>query len=62
MRKIFRRLAVRLGMWGLPVVILGETAGVGAIYDNLRRNRLTGFWPVLCVRTPSIARFFLVLC
>ncbi|PWH11900.1 MAG: undecaprenyl-phosphate galactose phosphotransferase WbaP [Anaerolineae bacterium] len=58
MRKIFRRLAVRLGMWGLPVVVLGETAGVGAIYDNLRRNRLTGFWPVLCVRTSSISKFF----
>lgn len=58
MRKIFRRLAVRLGMWGLPVVILGETAGVGAIYNNLRCNRLTGFWPVLCVRTPSISKFF----
>ncbi|MCS6994762.1 MAG: undecaprenyl-phosphate galactose phosphotransferase WbaP [Anaerolineales bacterium] len=58
MRKIFRRLAVLLGMWGLPVVVMGETSGVGHIYHNLRRNRLTGFWPVLCVRTTSIGKVF----
>lgn len=58
MRKLFRRLAVRFGMWGVPVVVIGETAGVTNIYKNLRRNRLTGLWPVLCVRTSPITRLF----
>ncbi len=57
-RKLFRRLAVRLGIWGLPVVVIGETAGVANIYQNLRRNRLIGLWPVVCVRTNSLARLF----
>lgn len=58
MRKLFRRLAVRLGMWGVPVAIIGETDGIAVIYKNLRRNRLIGLWPVLCVKTASIARLF----
>lgn len=57
-RKIFRRAAVRLGMWGVPVVVIGETEGVTNIYRNLRRNRLTGLWPVLCIRTSPITRLF----
>ena len=57
-RKVFRRAAVRLGMWGVPVVVIGETEGVTNIYRNLRRNRLTGLWPVLCVRTAPITRLF----
>lgn len=57
-RKIFRRLAVRLGLWGLPVVVVGETSGVSSIYQNFRRNRLIGFWPVLCIKADSIAKIF----
>lgn len=57
-RKIFRRAALWLGMWGAPVVVIGETEGVANVYRNLRRNRLTGLWPVLCVRTSPITRLF----
>ncbi len=57
-RKIFRRAALWLGMWGVPVVVIGETEGVANVYRNLRRNRLTGLWPVLCVRTSPITRLF----
>jgi Undecaprenyl-phosphate galactose phosphotransferase WbaP len=58
MRKIFRRLAVFLRIWGMPVVIIGESMGAAHIYTNLRKNRLHGFWPVLCVKTPSLQNVF----
>jgi Undecaprenyl-phosphate galactose phosphotransferase WbaP len=58
LRKVFRRMAVRLGMWGVPVVVIGETEGVANIYKNLRRNRLIGLWPVLCVKTNPMTRLF----
>jgi Undecaprenyl-phosphate galactose phosphotransferase WbaP len=57
-RKIFRRLAVRLGLWGMPVAIFGETDGAATIYSNLRKNPLTGLKPVLCVKADSIQRIF----
>lgn len=57
-RKLFRRLAVRLEMWGVPVVVIGETGRVTNIYKNLRQNRLTGLWPVLCVRTSPLTQLF----
>jgi Undecaprenyl-phosphate galactose phosphotransferase WbaP len=58
MRKIFRRLAVRMRIWGVPIVIIGESNGVAHIYTSLRKNRLHGLWPVLCVRTPSLQNIF----
>lgn len=58
MRKIFRRLAVRLGLWGIPVVVVGEGAGAMRVFSSLGRNRLIGFWPVLCVKTSSIREVF----
>jgi len=58
MRKVFRRLAVRLGLWGVPVAVIGETDGVINIYKNLRRNRLVGLWPVLCLKANPLARIF----
>lgn len=57
-RKVFRRVALWLGMWGVPVVVIGETEGVANVYRNLRRNRLTGLWPVLCIRTSPLTRLF----
>ncbi len=57
-RKLFRRLAVRLRLWGLPVVVVGETSGAEFIYKSLRRNRLTGLWPVLCVKAGSLGTIF----
>ena len=58
LRKVFRRLAVRLGLWGVAVVVIGEGDGAEHIYKSLRKNRLSGLWPVLCVRTPAIQTVF----
>ena len=58
MRKVFRRLAVAIRMWGVPVVVVGESDGAERIYSSLRRNRLIGLWPVLCVKTESLANVF----
>jgi Undecaprenyl-phosphate galactose phosphotransferase WbaP len=58
LRKAFRRLAVQLRLWGVPVVIIGESDGIGQIYTSLRRNKLIGLWPVLCVRTSSLQSVF----
>ena len=53
-RKVFRRLASKLKLWGMPVVIIGDPINARAIYKKLRHRPLTGFWPVLCVTTNSI--------
>ena len=58
LRKVFRRLAVRIGLWGIPVVIVGEGGGAERIYASLSRNRLIGFWPVLCVKASSLRDVF----
>lgn len=58
MRKIFRRLAVRMRLWGVPVAVIGENEGAARIYTNLRKNRLHGLWPVLCVKTSSLQGVF----
>ncbi len=58
MRKIFRRLALRLGLWGIPVVIVGEGDGAGIINNSLKRNRLIGFWPVLCIKVGLLKEVF----
>jgi len=58
MRKIFRRLAVRFGLWGIPVVVVGEGNGAERILTSLVRNRLIGFWPVLCIKTSSLHAVF----
>ena len=58
MRKVFRRLAVRMQLWGVPVVIIGESDGAANIYTSLRKNKLHGLWPVLCVKTPSLQGVF----
>jgi len=58
LRKVFRRLAVRLRLWGVPVVIIGESTGAAHIYTSLRKNKLHGLWPVLCVKTPALQSIF----
>jgi Undecaprenyl-phosphate galactose phosphotransferase WbaP len=58
LRKVVRRLALRLGLWGVPVVIVGEGDGAERIYTSLRKNRLSGLWPVLCVKTPALQLVF----
>lgn len=53
-RKIFRRLAVRIGLWGMPVAVIGDENNATAVYKKLRRRPLSGFWPVVCICTDSI--------
>jgi Undecaprenyl-phosphate galactose phosphotransferase WbaP len=57
-RKVFRRLGLRFGLWGVPVAVFGETDAALSIYQSLRRNPLTGLWPVLCVRADSLTGIF----
>ncbi len=57
-RKIFRRLASRLKLWGTPVVVIGETDEARSIYTKLRKNPLAGLWPVLCVKVSSLDDVF----
>ena len=58
MRKVFRRLALRIGLWGIPVVVVGEGDVAGRIFTSLAKNRLIGFWPVLCVNTGLLTDVF----
>jgi len=48
-RKVFRRIALKLGLWGIPTMIVGEKKSVLHIYKQLRAHPLTGFWPVVCL-------------
>lgn len=58
MRRITRRLALRLGVWGMPVAVIGENEAVEHIFSNLRRNWLHGLLPVLCIKTNSLYSIF----
>jgi Undecaprenyl-phosphate galactose phosphotransferase WbaP len=57
-RKITRRVALRLDLWGLPVAVIGETDDVERVFSNLHRNWLNGLRPVLCLRTDSLYNIF----
>jgi len=48
-RKIIRRLAVKLGLWGIPTMIVGDKSSVILFQKHLSRHPLSGFWPVLCI-------------
>jgi Undecaprenyl-phosphate galactose phosphotransferase WbaP len=48
-RKIFRRIAVKLKLWGIPTMIAGEKNSVVHFHRQLNRHPLSGFWPVLCI-------------
>lgn len=48
-RKIFRRIAVKLGLWGIPTMIAGEKKSVIHFHRQLSLHPLSGFWPVLCI-------------
>ena len=56
-RKIFRRLAVRLNLWRMPVAVIGDPLDARKIYDRLRRRPLTGLWPVVCIASSSVRQF-----
>ena len=56
-RKLFRRLAVRLDLWRLPVAVIGEPGNAMAIYKRLRQRPLTGLWPVVCIASSSLESF-----
>ncbi len=53
-RKIFRRLAVRWNVWGMPVAVIGDRENAIAIYQKLKKHPLSGFWPVICVGVDTI--------
>ncbi len=57
-RKLFRRLAVRLKVWGEPVVVIGDLEGATKVTEAFRNHPLIGFWPVLCVTTDTISSIF----
>jgi Undecaprenyl-phosphate galactose phosphotransferase WbaP len=57
-RRLTRRLALRLGLWGMPVAVIGENEAVEHIFDNLRRNSLHGLLPVLSIKTSSLDHIF----
>jgi Undecaprenyl-phosphate galactose phosphotransferase WbaP len=57
-RKIMRRIALRLDLWGLPVAIIGETEETERVLANLNRNWLNGLRPVLCIRVDSLYHIF----
>ncbi|MBI5353112.1 MAG: undecaprenyl-phosphate galactose phosphotransferase WbaP [Chloroflexi bacterium] len=57
-RKVMRRIALQLDLWGLPVVVIGETEETERIYANLNRNWLHGLRPVLCIRVDSLHHIF----
>jgi Undecaprenyl-phosphate galactose phosphotransferase WbaP len=48
-RKLFRRLALKLGFWGIPVAIIGKGKKAMLIQQRLSRNPLNGLWPVICI-------------
>lgn len=48
-RKLFRRLALQMGVWGIPVAIVGKADNVTRIQQRLSMHPLGGFWPVLCI-------------
>jgi Undecaprenyl-phosphate galactose phosphotransferase WbaP len=48
-RKVFRRLAVKFGVWGIPVAVAGDAEGVIRIQKRLSLHPLSGLWPVLCL-------------
>ena len=58
MRKIIRRIALRLDLWGLPVAVIGETEETERVFTNLNRNWLNGLRPVLCIQVDSLYNIF----
>ena len=57
-RKIVRRIARRLDLWGMPVAVIGESEDVERVFTNLHQNWLNGLRPVLCIRTDSLGQVF----
>ena len=57
-RKLMRRVALKLDLWGLPVAVIGETQDVERVFASLHRNWLNGLRPVLCLRTDSLHHIF----
>ncbi len=48
-RKVFRRIAVKLGLWGIPTMIAGDKKNVIYFQKHLSLHPLSGFLPVLCI-------------
>jgi Undecaprenyl-phosphate galactose phosphotransferase WbaP len=52
-RKVFRRIALKLGFWGLPVAIVGDEKNVMHLQHSLGLHPLNGLWPVICLNGPA---------
>lgn len=48
-RKVLRRIALKLGLWGIPVLMVGRKDSVAYFQKHLSRHPLSGYWPVLCI-------------
>jgi Undecaprenyl-phosphate galactose phosphotransferase WbaP len=57
-RKIFRRLALYLQLWGMPVALVGTTNAVINIYRGLEKRPLAGLKPVICAESDSLSSLF----
>lgn len=57
-RKIFRRLAARWNLWGMPVVVIGDENNAPTICKKLCDHPLTGLWPVLGIATSAVDDVF----
>jgi Undecaprenyl-phosphate galactose phosphotransferase WbaP len=55
-RKIFRRAALKMGMWGMPAIIIGNEESALAIYIKLLKHPLNGLRPVLCITPATITK------
>lgn len=56
LRKVFRRWALSLHLWGIPVAVIGNSNHVLRLCAKLRRSPLNGLWPVIGISAPHIAQ------
>lgn len=58
LRKLTRRIALKLGLWGEPVIVIGSPERALRVTQDLRSHPLSGFLPVLCISASSINHVF----
>lgn len=47
LRSLLRRIAVRLGIWGVPIVLLGKNEDIQVWSEKLKKNQYWGLIPVI---------------
>jgi Undecaprenyl-phosphate galactose phosphotransferase WbaP len=48
-RALLRHSFYKVGMWGIPVVVLGAGKTAQKVIDNLRDTPGLGYWPLVCL-------------